>query len=65
MSAEQRLEKLGLSLPSGSTPAANYVNAVRSGRLLFIAGKASLPQDGKLPHGKLGREFTVDDGTCS
>lgn len=62
MSAEQRLKELGLSLPSGSAPAANYVNAVRSGRLLFIAGKAPLPQDGKLPRGKLGREFTVDDG---
>ena len=62
MSAEQRLEDLGLSLPSGSAPAANYVNAVRSGSLLFIAGKAPLPENGKLPRGKLGREFTVDDG---
>ena len=62
MSAEQRIRDLGLTLPSGSAPAANYANAVRSGNLLFIAGKAPLPENGKLPRGKLGREFTVDDG---
>ncbi len=44
--------ELGLSLPSGSAPAANYVNAVRTGNLLFIAGKAPLPENGKLPKGK-------------
>ena len=62
MSAEQRVRDLGLSLPSGSAPAANYANAVRSGNLLFIAGKAPLPENGTLPRGKVGREFTVDDG---
>ncbi|MBI3374317.1 MAG: RidA family protein [Betaproteobacteria bacterium] len=62
MSAERRIEALGLSLPSGSAPAANYVNAVRTGILLFIAGKAPLPENGKLPKGRLGGEFTADDG---
>ena len=62
MSAEQRVRDLGLSLPSGSAPAANYANAVRSGNLLFIAGKAPLAENGTLPRGKLGRELTVDDG---
>ena len=62
MSAEQRIRELGIALPSGSAPAANYANAVRSGNLLFIAGKAPLPEDGKLPKGRLGREFTIEDG---
>ena len=61
-SAEQRLKDLGLSLPSGSAPAANYANAVRTGNLLFIAGKAPLPEDGKLPKGRLGREYTTEQG---
>ena len=30
--------------------------------LLFIAGKAPLPEKGTLPRGKLGRECTVEDG---
>jgi enamine deaminase RidA (YjgF/YER057c/UK114 family) len=62
MSAEQRLQKLGIALPSGSAPAANYANAVRTGNLLFIAGKAPLPENGKLPKGRLGREFSTEDG---
>lgn len=62
MSAEQRIKELGLSLPSGSAPAANYTNAVRTGNLLFIAGKAPLPENGKLPKGRLGREFTAEQG---
>ena len=60
--AEQRLKALGLSLPSGSAPAANYANAVRTGNLLFLAGKAPLPENGKLPKGRLGREFTTEQG---
>lgn len=62
MNPEQRIRDLGLVLPSGSAPAANYANAVRSGNLLFIAGKAPLPENGKLPKGRLGREFTADEG---
>lgn len=62
MSAEQRIKALGITLPSGSSPAANYVNAVRTGNLLFISGKAPLPEQGKLPKGRLGREFTAEDG---
>jgi enamine deaminase RidA (YjgF/YER057c/UK114 family) len=62
MTAEQRLKNLGIELPSGSAPAANYANAVRTGNLLFIAGKAPLPENGRLPKGRLGREFTAEDG---
>ena len=62
MSAEQKLKELGIALPSGSAPAANYANAVRSGNLLFIAGKAPLPVDGKLPKGRLGKEFSTEQG---
>jgi len=62
MSADQRIKNLGIELPSGSAPAANYANAVRTGNLLFIAGKAPLPEDGRLPKGRLGREFSTEDG---
>ncbi len=62
MSAEKRIKELGIALPSGTSPAANYANAVRTGNLLFIAGKAPLPESGALPKGKLGREYSLDDG---
>ena len=62
MKPEQTLKELGIELPQGSAPAANYTNAVRSGNLLFIAGKGPLPVDGNLPKGRLGQEFTTDEG---
>jgi enamine deaminase RidA (YjgF/YER057c/UK114 family) len=62
LSIEQRIRQLGISLPSGTAPAANYANAVRAGNLLFIAGKGPLPENGVLPKGGLGREYSVEDG---
>ena len=61
MSAEQRLKDLGIDLGAVSAPVANYVNAVRAGNLLFLAGKGPRAgKDGKRPKGKVGREYTVE-----
>ncbi|MBT9501059.1 MAG: RidA family protein [Burkholderiaceae bacterium] len=62
MTAEQRLEDLGIELPAGSAPAGNYATAVRSGNLLFLSGKAPLPVNGVMPKGRLGQEYTADEG---
>jgi len=63
MSAEQRLKELGIDLGTVSAPVTNYVNAVRTGNLLFLAGKGPRPgKDGQRPKGKVGREFTVEQG---
>ena len=53
---EQKIKELGLVLP-----AANYANAARSGNLLFLASKGPLAENGELPKGRLGAEFTVED----
>ena len=61
MSAEKRLKELGIELGTVSAPVANYVNAVRAGNLLFLAGKGPRAgKDGKRPKGKVGREYTVE-----
>ena len=61
MSPEKRLKELKLELPAVTPPVANYVNAVRTGNLLFLAGKGPRPgKDGKRPVGKVGREFTAE-----
>ncbi|HSU63284.1 MAG TPA: RidA family protein [Burkholderiales bacterium] len=57
MSAEKRLKELGIQLAAPTPPVANYVNAVRTGNLLFLAGKG--PGAVK---GKLGAELTVEQG---
>jgi enamine deaminase RidA (YjgF/YER057c/UK114 family) len=62
MSAEKRLKELGLDLGTVSAPIANYVNAVRTGNLLYLAGKGPRPdKDGKRPRGKVGRDYTVEE----
>jgi enamine deaminase RidA (YjgF/YER057c/UK114 family) len=61
LTPEQKLQDLGIDLGKVSAPVANYVNAVRTGNLLFLAGKGPRPgKDGKRPVGKVGREFTAE-----
>jgi enamine deaminase RidA (YjgF/YER057c/UK114 family) len=62
MSAEHRIKELGLELFAASAPAGNYAPAVQSGDLLFLSGKAPLPIAGKLPKGRLGREYSAEEG---
>ena len=60
LTAEKRLKQLGIDLGTVSAPVANYVNAVRAGNLLFLAGKGPRAVDGKRPQGKVGREYTAE-----
>ncbi len=45
---EDRLQKLGISLPTPAAPVANYVPAVVAGNLLVISGQLALGADGTL-----------------
>ena len=38
---EAKLQELGIELSTPSAPVANYVNAVRTGNLIFLSGKGS------------------------
>ena len=58
--AEDRLSALGLQLPQVSTPVANYIPAVRTGNLLFIAGQVPRGEDGAMITGKVGDTMDVD-----
>ena len=44
---EQKIESLGIKLPSPPTPAGSYVAVVKTGNLLFISGQIPMV-DGKL-----------------
>lgn len=62
MGAEAKLKKLGITLPPQPTPVANYIPSARVGKLLFTAGHVPI-RDGKpTVRGKLGREFSVEEG---
>lgn len=62
MSVENRLIELGIQLPNASAPASNYANCVQTGNLLYVSGKGPVAGLDVVPKGKLGREYTVDDG---
>jgi len=59
---EQKLAALGLKLPSVTAAIANYVPAVRSGNLVFLAGQIARGPDGKFLAGKVGRELSEAQG---
>ena len=65
MPVAAKLKELGLTLPEPPRPVATYVPAVRTGNLLFVSGQLPFV-DGKLQKvGKLGGNFTVDEGIAA
>jgi enamine deaminase RidA (YjgF/YER057c/UK114 family) len=61
---EAKLRELGLTLPTAAPPVANYVRAVRTGNLVFLAGHGECSAEGRLT-GKVGRDRTVEEGYAS
>jgi enamine deaminase RidA (YjgF/YER057c/UK114 family) len=60
--AETRLKEKGIVLAPVSNPLGNYVNAVRVGNLLFLAGKGPQKADNTFITGKVGRDLTIEQG---
>jgi enamine deaminase RidA (YjgF/YER057c/UK114 family) len=60
--AEARLAALGIELETPPAPVANYVNAVRTGNLLFLAGKGPNKPEGGYVTGKLGADLSTEEG---
>jgi enamine deaminase RidA (YjgF/YER057c/UK114 family) len=62
ISAENRLQDLGIVLPNTPQPLGAYVEAVQSGNLLFLSGTLPI-KDGKPQYvGRLGKELDADAG---
>jgi enamine deaminase RidA (YjgF/YER057c/UK114 family) len=60
MTAEERLTTLGLVLPEPASPAGNYLSAVRTGSLLFVAGHGPVRLDGTMVQGKVGADLDLE-----
>ena len=65
MSAESRLEELGIELPPVLPPVANFIRARQVGDLLFLSGHGPIHPDGTRDRGKVGSELTVDEAKAS
>jgi enamine deaminase RidA (YjgF/YER057c/UK114 family) len=60
--AETKLKEKGIVLTPPSNPVANYVNVVRVGNMLYLAGKGPSKPDNTMITGKVGRELTIEQG---
>jgi enamine deaminase RidA (YjgF/YER057c/UK114 family) len=62
---EERLEQLGVDLPSPAAPVAAYVPTVRTGNLVYVSGQVPTV-DGKPTHlGHLGDDVDLENGRAA
>lgn len=59
---ETRIRELGIELHAPGKPIANYVHVVRSGNLLFLAGKGPSDTSGNYITGKVGKDIKLEQG---
>lgn len=59
---EEKLAEMGIELGEPSPPVANYVKAVRTGNLVFLAGHGPAGELDDSVTGKVGRDLTVEQG---
>lgn len=59
---EERLERLGLTLPPVPSPVANFLTWRRSGRMLYLSGQGPRDASGALSIGRLGKDCSVERG---
>ncbi len=62
MTIENKLNELGITLPSATAPVGSYVATKIVGNLLYISGQISNDENGKLIQGKLGKDLKTEDG---
>ena len=62
---EERLAKLGITLPPPGPPAGSYVPFVIAGDLVFMAGQVAR-EAGKMKYaGKVGRDLNIEEGQAA
>ena len=62
---DKKLKDLGVELITPPKPIANYVTAVRSGNLIFLAGHGPMQADGTNIMGKVGKDLTIEQGAAA
>lgn len=59
---EKKIKELGIELPEPTAPVANYLKAVTTGNLVYMAGHGpALPEGGYIT-GKVGTDLTIEEG---
>ncbi|MFZ9980523.1 MAG: RidA family protein [Cyclobacteriaceae bacterium] len=61
----KKLKDLGIQLYNPTPPMANYVKAVRTGNLIFLAGHGPTFADNTNLTGKVGKDLTLEQGVAA
>ena len=59
---DQRLNDLGITLPTPPKPVASYVPYVVEGGFIHVSGQVSMAPDGQMTKGKLGADLSLEEG---
>jgi len=62
---EARLAALGITLPTPTAPAANYVPTVLSDGQLYVSGQTPVAAGGLKHRGRLGAEISLEEGQAA
>jgi len=62
VSAEGRLQELGIEVPAAPSPVGSYVETVQTGNLLFFSGMLPVVDHKPKYVGRLGRELDAEAG---
>lgn len=58
---EAKLKELGIVLKGAPAPVANYLPAVRVGKMVYLSGQGPRKDDGQFIKGKVGGELTLEE----
>lgn len=64
MSAEERLQELGITLPVAPAAAGLYAPCTRVGSLLFVSGQVPMENGAPARRGKCGESVSIEEGAA-
>jgi len=62
---DQKLESLGLSLPTPKPSVGIYKSCLTVGSMVYVSGHVSMNTDGSYINGKLGKDLSDEEGKKS
>lgn len=62
---ETRIKELGIQLRTPGPPSANFLGAVRVGKMVYLSGHGPLKADGNYMIGKVGSEFNLEQAQAA
>jgi enamine deaminase RidA (YjgF/YER057c/UK114 family) len=62
LTADQRFEKLGLTLPPAPKPLGVYKPFLIAGPYAFVSGHGTVKEDGTLIIGRVGKDLSMEEG---